>query len=95
MDAEVRALYERLLTAWNNRDAQAFASHFVEQGHLVGFDGSQADSAREIQAHLSQVFANHPTAAYVALLHTTPAAFHGRPELVQALTDELSALLPA
>ena len=145
MEAEVRALYERLLTAWNNRDAHAFAAQFLDAGHIVGFDGSQADSASEIGAHLGEVFASHPTAAYVwkirevqplgpdaallravvgmvppgqaqlnpavnaiqslvavrssggwraALLQSTPAALHGRPELVQALTDELSALVP-
>jgi hypothetical protein len=30
----------------------------------------------------------------VVLLQTTPAAFHGRPDLAEALTAELRALLP-
>ena len=144
MDDEVRALYDRLLTAWNERDARQFAAQFLEDGHMVGFDGSQADSASEIAEHLSAVFASHPTAPYVwkvrgvlaltdsvallravtgmvppgqtelnpavnaiqslvavrrggtwriAMLQTTPAAFHGRPEAVESLTDELRALL--
>ena len=142
---EVSDLYRALLDAWNARDARAFASLFTDDGHIVGFDGSQADSAAEIQAHLSQVFGSHATAAYVArvrevrllgddaallravvgmvppgqsdinpavnsiqsvvaehvagptwrvvLLQTTPAAFHGRPDLAEALTRELRQLL--
>ena len=63
---EVSDLYRALLDAWNARDARAFASLFTDDGHIVGFDGSQADSAAEIEAHLSQVFGSHATAAYVA-----------------------------
>ncbi|HEY3058742.1 MAG TPA: SgcJ/EcaC family oxidoreductase [Chloroflexota bacterium] len=142
---DVRRLYERLLDRWNARDASGFAALFVDDGHIVGFDGSQADSAAEIAAHLGGVFESHATAAYVAkvrevrrlpadagllravvgmvppggsdinpavnsiqslvavrdaerwrvvLLQTTPAAFHGRPDLAEALTAELRALLP-
>src|SRR5215207_2766422 len=65
-DNEMRALYARILDAWNARSAQDFAAQFVDDGHIVGFDGSLADSAAEIQAHLSQVFGSHMTAAYVA-----------------------------
>jgi uncharacterized protein (TIGR02246 family) len=31
----------------------------------------------------------------IALFHNTPAQFHGRPELVQALTEELRQILTA
>ena len=141
----VADLYRALLDAWNARDARAFARLFTADGHSVGFDGSQADTAAEIEAHLSQVFEGHATAAYVArvrevrllgetaallravvgmvppgqsdiniavnsiqsmvaervagptwrvvLLQTTPAAFHGRPDLAEALTRELRQLL--
>jgi uncharacterized protein (TIGR02246 family) len=146
MEHDVRALYERLIDAWNNGRATDFAALFVENGHIVGFDGSQADSAAEIAFHLGEVFGSHPTAAYVAkvrdvqplgqeaallravvgmvppggsdlnpavnsiqslvatadgagwravLLQTTPAAFHGRPDLAEALTQELRELLAA
>jgi uncharacterized protein (TIGR02246 family) len=65
-------LYEQLLTAWNNRDADAFAALFTSDGAMVGFDGSQA-SGPEIAAHLAPVFADHPTAAYVAKVRATRA----------------------
>ena len=144
VEDEVRRLYQRILDAWNQRSARDFAAQFVEDGHIVGFDGSQGDSAREIEAHLAEVFGSHQTAAYVAkvrgvqptgthaallraavgmvppggsdinpavnaiqtlvaaqvagtwkavLLQSTPAAFHGRPDLAEALTQELRALL--
>jgi uncharacterized protein (TIGR02246 family) len=140
LEDDVRALYQRILDAWNARSASDFAAQFVDDGHIVGFDGSQSDSAHQIEAHLAEVFGSHQTARYVArvrgvqpiadtaavlravvgmvppgqsdinpavnaiqtlvaahvggiwralLLQSTPAAFHGRPELVEALTQEL------
>ncbi|TMA07866.1 MAG: SgcJ/EcaC family oxidoreductase, partial [Deltaproteobacteria bacterium] len=117
---------------------------FAEHGNLIGFDGSQINKRPEIGSVLSQIFADHPTAAYVAivrevrflspsvavlravagmvppgqsdinpavnavqtlvavrsdgqwriaLFQNTPAQFHGRPELSEALTKELRQLL--
>jgi uncharacterized protein (TIGR02246 family) len=128
------------LEAWNKRDAQAFAALYEENGNQIGFDGSQMNGQAEIEAHLSQIFADHMTATYIgkvrevrflngetavlravvgmiphgqtdinpavntiqslvavkrgdqwkmALFHNTPAAFHGRPEAVAQLTEEL------
>ena len=65
-DSEVRALYGRILEAWNARDASAMASCFEPDGNMVGFDGSQIDSRAEIAGHLTPIFASHPTARYVA-----------------------------
>jgi len=62
----IRRLYEQILIAWNQQDAAAMAARFEEDGNLVGFDGSQADSRQAIEAHLRPIFADHPTAAYVA-----------------------------
>ena len=64
-DHQIRRLYEQILIAWNQRDAPAMAAQFEEDGNLVGFDGSQADSRAAIEDHLRPVFADHPTAAYV------------------------------
>jgi uncharacterized protein (TIGR02246 family) len=65
-DHPVRRLYEQILIAWNQRDAPAMAAYFEEDGNLVGYDGSQADSRAAIENHLRPIFADHPTAAYVA-----------------------------
>jgi uncharacterized protein (TIGR02246 family) len=65
-------LYEHLLTAWNNRDADAFAAPFTDDGTSVGFDGSQS-TGPEIAAHLTPIFADHPTGAYVAKIRATRA----------------------
>lgn len=59
-------LYERILTAWNRRQAAEMAGQFAEDGSLIGFDGSQVDSRAAIVAHLRPIFTDHPTAAYVA-----------------------------
>ena len=133
-------LYTRMLEAWNRRDADAFAAWFSESCSVVGFDGSQMNGRSQVASELRAIFANHPTASYVAkvrdvrqldgrvallravvgmippgqqdlnpavnaiqsvivvfdsgeprvaLLHNTPAAFHGRPQLAEQLTSEL------
>jgi uncharacterized protein (TIGR02246 family) len=144
IDADARALYFQLLDRWNHRDAAGMAALFAADGHLIGFDGSMANRSAEIEAHLSPIFAHHPTATFIAkvrgvrplgqgaallravagmvppgqsdinpavnaiqslvaarhdgqwrieLFQNTPAAFHGRPELSAALTEELGNLL--
>lgn len=140
----VKALYQDLLTAWNERSPVKYAALFEEEGFVVGFDGSMMNGRSEIESELSRIFADHLTAAYIwkirsvrfltpdsailgavagmrsegqedinpavntvqslvavqnpkgwriALFQNTPAQFHGRPELSQALTDELRKLL--
>ncbi|WP_039043210.1 SgcJ/EcaC family oxidoreductase [Sporosarcina sp. ZBG7A] len=141
---EIENLYQKLIAAWNNRDAQVMADQFAEQGVQIGFDGSKVIGQKEILSHLEPIFKNHPTAPFitkvkdirllgtdVAILHAiagmippgktdiepklnalqtlvavktdddwrvelfqnTPAQFHGRPELVEEMTDELQQLL--
>jgi uncharacterized protein (TIGR02246 family) len=61
----VTSLYHDLLGAWNRRDAAGMANLYAPQGSQVGFDGSVANGAREIEAHLAPIFDSHPTAAFV------------------------------
>ena len=65
-DHPIRRIYEQILSAWNRQDAPAMAAHFEKDGNLVGFDGSLVDSRAAIEDHLRSIFADHPTAAYVA-----------------------------
>ena len=51
----IRRLYEQILFAWNQQDAAAMAAQFEEDGNLVGFDGSQADSRAAIEDHLRPI----------------------------------------
>jgi uncharacterized protein (TIGR02246 family) len=78
---DVRTLFEAVIGAWNARDAGAFAAAFAEGGSMVGFDGSQAVGPADIRGHLGPVFADHPTAAYVA-----------RVDEVRALTPDIALL---
>ena len=64
-DAEVRALYDRLTRAWNTRDAVEFASCFIQDGYIVGYDGTVVDGRDEIARHIGDIFAHHQTPAYV------------------------------
>lgn len=143
-EASLIRLYEALLAAWNRRDAAGMARLYAAQGSQVGFDGSVANGAHEIEAHLAPIFANHPTPAFVGkvrevralgenaallravagmvpsgesdiipdanaiqtlvaardgdgqwrieMFHNTPAAFHGRADEREKLTQELRAL---
>ena len=143
-ETEARALYSQLLDSWHKRNARDFAALFEQDGNQIGFDGSQINGRSEIESHLSGIFADHMTAAYVgkvrevrfltpdvailravagmvphgktdinpatnaiqslvavkrddrwriALFQNTPAQFHGRPESVEQLTEELRKLL--
>jgi uncharacterized protein (TIGR02246 family) len=62
----VRELYRGVLDAWNRRDAEAMTQLYAPKGGQVGFDGSVANGPDEILAHLQPVFADHPTASFVA-----------------------------
>jgi uncharacterized protein (TIGR02246 family) len=63
---EAIALYRDLITAWNRRDAVAMAALFLENGDVIGFDGSMLSGASEIQTSLAEIFTEHPTPPYVA-----------------------------
>jgi uncharacterized protein (TIGR02246 family) len=69
-DAEsaTRELYERLIEAWNKRNARNYALAFASNGSIVGFDGSQVTGQMEIGAHVSEVFSHHQTATYVTIV---------------------------
>ena len=69
-DVAVRNLYVRLIDSWNHRDAHTFAELFNDDGTSIGFDGSVVTSPKEILSHLAPIFADHPTAAYVAKVRT-------------------------
>jgi uncharacterized protein (TIGR02246 family) len=69
-EAEVRALYRGLLDAWNGQDADGFGAAFAVDGEQVGFDGSQVVGAAAIAEAMGQVFADHRTARYVALVRS-------------------------
>lgn len=140
----VRALYIALLRAWNERDAETFAAQFLDDGSIIGYDGSIVDGRAEIARHIGDIFRHHETPVYVqrvkrvrfltpdiailrghvgmpsvptlvinptlnsiqslvaqrladswrvALFQNTPAQFHGRPDLVAAMTEELQRAL--
>lgn len=67
-EAATRDLYERLITAWNKRNARDYALLFASNGSIVGFDGSQVNGQMEIGAHISEIFSHHQTASYVTIV---------------------------
>lgn len=140
----LQELYQKLVDAWNRRDAHRMSELFTEDGIQIGFDGSKLIGREEIFSHLQPIFEDHPTAPYVTkvkeirhlkfdvaillaiagmvppgevdiepsvnahhtlvavkvneewrieLFQNTPAQFHGRPELVEEMTEELKELL--
>jgi uncharacterized protein (TIGR02246 family) len=67
-DLAVIALYETVLAAWNARDAVGFARVYAENGSQIGFDGSQINGRRQIEEHLTVIFADHRPAAFVGIV---------------------------
>src|SRR5687768_13760242 len=67
-DTQAVSLYSQLIAAWNRRSADDFAALFAANGSTVGFDGSPLDGQTGIASSLKSIFADHPTAPYVAKL---------------------------
>jgi uncharacterized protein (TIGR02246 family) len=67
-DEEVGALYRSLLDAWNQRRAERMAELFLEDGIVVGFDGSQMRGARAVHDEMSRIFADHRPARYLGII---------------------------
>lgn len=65
---KVRNLYQNLIHAWNNRDAQKMAAQFTKGGELIGFDGSHENGRERILAHLGPIFASHPTPPFISVI---------------------------
>lgn len=63
-------LYKRLISAWNDRDAEAMSALFSPTGIMIGFDGSLVTGAEAVREHLTPIFGDHPTAAYVTIVRS-------------------------
>jgi uncharacterized protein (TIGR02246 family) len=79
----VLEVYEELLSAWNRCDAKAYAALFADDAAVVGFDGSQV-AGSEVEAHLTGIFTDHRTAAYVWKVRETKQ-LGGGVELLRAI----------
>lgn len=67
-EGAARELYEKLIQAWNKRNARDFALVFASNGSIVGYDGSQVDGQLDVGAHISEIFSHHQTASYVTIV---------------------------
>ncbi len=61
-----RALYRKLLQAWNDQDAAAMVALLTPDGSMVGFDGSSVKGQDAALKHLKPVLDTLPTPTYVA-----------------------------
>lgn len=69
-EGRVRALYQQLLEAWNQRRAAQMAELFLDDGVVIGFDGSQMRGASAVNDEMRQIFADHRPARYVGIVRT-------------------------
>jgi uncharacterized protein (TIGR02246 family) len=67
-EGAARELYEKLIQAWNKRNARDFAILFASNGSIVGYDGNQVDGQLDVGAHISEIFSHHQTAVYVTIV---------------------------
>lgn len=65
---KVLNLYKELLNQWNEKQGQGMANLFTEDGSMVGFDGSQVNTLKDIEAHLTPIFAQYPTARFIHII---------------------------
>lgn len=63
---EITELYQRLINAWNKRNASGMAELFMDEGEMIGFDGSLASGNKGVFTHLEPIFASYPTPPFVS-----------------------------
>src|SRR5581483_5188851 len=80
-DAPIRALYTALHAGWNHHDGTAFAAGFAADGVVIGFDGSEHAGRETIAREMQQIFDDHETGRYVAIVRR-----------VRALSDDVAIL---
>jgi uncharacterized protein (TIGR02246 family) len=80
-----RRAYFGLLEDWNRQRAPAMAARFAERGSLVGFDGSAVDGRACIEAHLTPIFAQHPTPLFVGKVREVRHMANGQTLLLRAI----------
>jgi uncharacterized protein (TIGR02246 family) len=83
--ASGRCAYFGLLDDWNRQNAPAMAGRFAERGSLVGFDGSAIDGRACIEAHLTPIFAQHPTPLFVGKVREVRRMANGQTLLLRAI----------
>jgi uncharacterized protein (TIGR02246 family) len=64
-EAEVRALYRQMLNGWNQRNPEAIASLFVDEGDVISADGSELRGREAIASVHRKVFADRPTGIFI------------------------------
>ncbi len=65
---QIITLYQQWLDGWNSRNANAMAALLADDSFIIGFDGSQMRGKEDLYVTLSHIFAQQPTAAYVAII---------------------------
>jgi uncharacterized protein (TIGR02246 family) len=55
-EAAIYALYQRAMDGWNRGSGAAFAAAWVENGHLIGFDGTHFTSRAQIAQYHEPLF---------------------------------------
>ena len=68
--SDVRALYDKLIAAWNDHDGEAMAEPFADDGVIIGFDGSVSSGRQTIGAEMANIFADHETGRYAVKVHS-------------------------
>ena len=95
--AELRAIFASHPTASyvaKVREVRALDSHVSLLRAVVGMiPPGQRELNPAVNAVQSAVIVSQSGTLRIALLHNTPAAFHGRPHLSEQLTSELNALV--
>lgn len=67
-EKDIRSLYQKLLESWNNNLSSDFANLFLENGNIIGFDGSPMNGKQQIKNELNKIFSNHKVASYIGII---------------------------
>jgi uncharacterized protein (TIGR02246 family) len=73
---DARALYDRLITGWNDHDGYAMAEPFADDGVIIGFDGSVSSGRETIGTDMLNIFADHETGRYAVKVQSVRSLGH-------------------
>lgn len=82
---EIKELYQRLINAWNKRDASGMAELFVDKGEMIGFDGSIASGSKGVYSHLEPIFASYPTPPFISKINEIRPLGSGNAVILRAI----------
>lgn len=65
--AKIQNLYDQFIKSWNDQSADGMADLITENGHMIGYDGSQMDGPEDVRKTIGEIFKQYPTGIFITV----------------------------